>query len=323
MNNESIFAVGTDLDSPPSAEEAMRAAGLDWELQGFPIQHGAPHIRGRKIDNYVEWFRVTPDGTFLDEAKPLLISRGRYEPFQNLDAFRGFDPIVQRGLGSYTNAGSLDNGKKVYLQLDNGRTYEPMPGDEVRSLTTLTHSHDQTYAIRAGFTPIVIVCRNTFNAAQGSMGGVAVRHTMNADGRMEVVLDEVLAELEVKTGSWIDQVEEMVRQRFDEAEAQQFAIDVAQARKVLSGGERATTFDDLHVKTRPIAESIYELIEAGDGAELRGGTGWRMYNGVTDFVDHASTAKTDDRRTLNALFLHGATMKETAARLAMRQLSLV
>lgn len=94
-----------------TAEEAIQAAGLDWEVEPVNIFHNWKGGRV-KIDNKAAMRRST-DGQVLS------VLTGQYKPVQNRDAFKFFDSVVGTGEAKYHTAGSLRGGKKVWILTQN------------------------------------------------------------------------------------------------------------------------------------------------------------------------------------------------------------
>src|SRR5688572_28899661 len=103
--------VGTALDRPATAEEAIRAAGLDWSVALEPVQdvRGCPIPRARALVR-------------TDRQEALSVVGTGYRPIQNVDAFRFADLLVGEGKAVYESAGSLDSGRRIWLQAK-------LPGD--------------------------------------------------------------------------------------------------------------------------------------------------------------------------------------------------
>lgn len=111
-NVESLFytgrnvpwhGLGTSVESAPLSEDAIVAAGLDWNVDKRPIFDAS----GTQIDNY---FANTRD----KDGAVLGIVSGKYEIVQNKDAFAFTDALVDEGM-RYETAGSLAGGKVIWL----------------------------------------------------------------------------------------------------------------------------------------------------------------------------------------------------------------
>lgn len=92
-----------------------------------------------------------------------------WQPLQNREAFRFFDPFVEAVAAEYHTTGSLKGGHCVWVLAR--LTGDPMSvakGDTVERYLLLSNSHDGTAAINVRFTPIRVVCWNTLYMAEGN-----------------------------------------------------------------------------------------------------------------------------------------------------------
>ena len=98
--------LGTKLDRPATAEEAIIAAGLDYSVKLKPLHTVINHKR------------IPVDGHFAtvrDNGAVLGVVGSRYEVLQNKDAFGFFDGIVDRHEAIYHTAGALGKGERIWI----------------------------------------------------------------------------------------------------------------------------------------------------------------------------------------------------------------
>ena len=117
---ESMFSVretpwhgmGKIVKEAPSSADAIRYAGLDWDVVQEPIFLS----NGTKImGNYCN-VRST-------DRKPLGIVGDRYKIVQNSEAFEFTDALLGEGV-KYETAGSLKDGKTICVQIQKGRRHD-------------------------------------------------------------------------------------------------------------------------------------------------------------------------------------------------------
>ena len=95
--------LGTELDSPATWDEAMKAAGLDWEVEMKPVYlEGGIEIPNKKATVRKDTGEVF--GVFTD----------RYTPLQNSTFGDFMDAVVNVGEANYHTAGSILGGRKVW-----------------------------------------------------------------------------------------------------------------------------------------------------------------------------------------------------------------
>jgi hypothetical protein len=116
--------LGVKVDSAPSSAEAIKLAGLDWDVVQTPVM-----VNGKEIPNYLANVRDS-DGAVLG------ITSDKYKPVQNREAFDFTDAMIGAGC-KYETAGSLKGGKLVWLlALTDSRK---ILGDERHQLRFLIH----------------------------------------------------------------------------------------------------------------------------------------------------------------------------------------
>lgn len=158
-NVESMFYVrevpwhglGTMVQEAPTSADALRLAGLDWEVKQRSIQV----CGGAKIENFKANVRST-------DGKVLGVVSDRYQIVQNTEAFSFTDELVG-GDVRYETAGSLQDGRKIWLLAK--MPTRKVIDDEVEPYLCFSNTHDGSGAIRVCMTPIRVVCNNTLNLA--------------------------------------------------------------------------------------------------------------------------------------------------------------
>lgn len=106
-NVETMFSVrekpwhglGTIIQEACNSQEALRLAGLDWEVNQVPVLYNG------KATGHQFNVRSSDDSV-------LGVVGARYKPVQNADAFAFTDELIG-GDVRYETAGSLANGKRV------------------------------------------------------------------------------------------------------------------------------------------------------------------------------------------------------------------
>ena len=178
---ESLFYVretpwhgqGTRVEEAPSSEEAIRLAGLNWEVQQQPIYLAdGTEIKG----NYAN--------VRSSDGKALGIVGDRYKIVQNTDAFAFTDALLGEGV-KYETAGSLKDGKVIWLLARMPESIEIL-GDKVDPYMVFTNTHDGSGAVRVCMTPVRVVCNNTLNAAmRGARRVWSARHTGSVTNKLD------------------------------------------------------------------------------------------------------------------------------------------
>ena len=163
--------LGTRVEEAPNSADALRMAGLDWNV----VQRNIQVCGGAKIQNYKANVRDS-DGAVLGVVSE------RYKIVQNAEAFEFTDSLIG-GDVRYETAGSLNGGRKIWLLAKLPET--EIVGDKTEPYLCFTNTHDGSGAIRVCMTPIRVVCNNTLNLALCSARRAwSVRHTGDMASKM-------------------------------------------------------------------------------------------------------------------------------------------
>lgn len=158
--------LGVRVEEAPNSAEAIRLAGLDWEVQQEPVYRS----NGMEIPNVKANVRSS-DGSTLG------VVSNRYEVVQNREAFEFTDSLIG-GEVVYETAGSLREGKTIWLLARFPE--QKILGDAVCPYLCFTNTHDGSGAIRVAATPVRVVCNNTLNLAMGKAERVwSTKHVGN------------------------------------------------------------------------------------------------------------------------------------------------
>ena len=278
--------LGTKLENPATAAEAIKAAGLDWKVVMQDIRRG-----DKPVDGYKAVVREDTDAV-------LSVMKDSYTPIQNQAAFEGIDKLVGSKQAIYHTAGALGKGEKVWMmaKLPGDVVVKGTDGDKIEKFLLLSNSHDGSQALRIFFTPVRVVCQNTLNAALGKAGreGVAIRHTVNAESRFEEARKILGISLK-----FYDDFEARVN-RFREVKMNAKLLE-AYINEVMPVKE------DAKRKTRALNNrgEIERLFTEGKGQDIAGvkGTLWAALNSVTEFASYykGTRGSNDDERKSNRL----------------------
>ncbi len=283
--------LGTVIHDAPSIADAIKLAGLDWSVQARPNFAQLPDgsLVATPSQSIV---KVNADGSY----GPSLGSVGpAYVPLQNEKAFAWFQPWLDAKQATLETAGSLDAGSRVWVLAKLAGDPIVVKGDDVvERYLLLAHAHDGSLAIRAGLTPVRVVCHNTLTAAIGGRGASVdgifkITHRANAQAQLDLVAMQVeaidkrltavgeayrrLTEIPVKGG---DQLVEFLG-----AVYRQTTEEVRKGRRL---------------------DEITSLFEGGKGQDLPGakGTAWGLFNAITEYHTHVAGKTSESRANANA-----------------------
>lgn len=178
---ESMFSVrqvpwhglGKVVQDAPTSEEAIKLAGLDWDV----AQEEMYTANGAKVPDAFANVR-TSDNSVLG------VVGNRYEIVQNSEAFSFTDELLGEGV-RYETAGSLKNGKVIWLLAKLPEEYKIL-GDPVETFLTFTNSFDGSGAIKVAVSGVRVVCANTLNAClKQARRTWSARHTGSIGAKMD------------------------------------------------------------------------------------------------------------------------------------------
>lgn len=180
VQEKAWHGLGQIITDYPSSSEALKFAGLDFEVIKSPNVHRLPN--GTEITSENSFF------TYRNDNNAILGDKigADYKVVQNTDAFDFFDSIVQGEGIMYETAGALGKGEKIFITAKLPDYIKVGSDDLIEKYLFLTTTHDGSASITAAFTPIRIVCQNTLNMALGNCSNVIrIRHTNNAQDRLK------------------------------------------------------------------------------------------------------------------------------------------
>lgn len=328
-----VLPAGTILNS----QDAMVEAGLDWDVKVQPLYTPA-YMESKPLDLPEGMGQITggrfasqdtldyqtvgealeqvdlggvvrreTDGAMMGVVGP------RWTPVQNREAFGFFDPLVQQGLARYHTAGSLKDGRLVWILAQVGNEALITGGDTVANFLLLSMGHDGTRGIQVMPTPIRVVCANTLSWAERGAAGAkmmkVINHTQSAAERLEK-LSDFIAPYTVKFDALMDVFRTMAQADLT-AEKVELYLKALFPDPIREDGTPANTG---HVEG--IRAAVTELYEGKlIGADLlphdKQRSAWALYQSVTEYVDH-QRGRTDDSRMESAWFNDGANLKKRA-----------
>jgi len=172
--------LGQIVEGYPTSAEALRLAGLNFEVVKLPNIHRLEG--GTEIVSDSSFFTCRKDNGAILGGK----LGADYNVVQNADAFAFFDAIVGGDGIMYETAGALGQGERIFITAKLPDYIRVGSDDLTEKYLFLTTSHDGSGSIMAAFTPVRIVCQNTLNAAlRSSTRTIRIRHTANAQDRLK------------------------------------------------------------------------------------------------------------------------------------------
>jgi len=163
--------LGTKVDKALSSEEAIKVAGLDWDVVKSPIS-----VNGVEQKEFFANVRSS-------DNKMLGIVTDKYKIVQNSEAFAFTDALLGMDV-EYETAGSLFNGKRVWMLAKLPETF--ILDDKFIPYLVFTTAHDGKGSVRAAISPTRVVCWNTLSMAMvNAVRTWSMKHTGDINSKME------------------------------------------------------------------------------------------------------------------------------------------
>lgn len=258
------------LQDAPNSAEALRLAGLDWNVIQKDIQ--LKDENGDRIPGYKANVRSS-------DNRVLGVVSDRYRIVQNTEAFAFTDELIG-GDVRYETAGSLQNGKKVWLLARLPDT--KLVGDDVESYVCFSNTHDGSGSVRVCMTPIRVVCNNTLNLALSSAKRAwSTPHVGDVQGKIREAR-QCLELAEDYMDSLAEYADKLANTKLEETKLREI-ID-----EMFAVPEDET--DRKKANAQAAKDSFMVCYFAPDIAKFRG-TAWGAVNAMSDMVSHAAPAR--------------------------------
>lgn len=266
--------LGIKVEDSPTSEDAIRLAGLDWNVEqremfladGSKVPDAFANVRDK--DNRV-----------------LGVVGNRYSIVQNSEAFSFTDSLIGEGC-QYETAGSLRDGKQIWLLAHLPEAIQ-IAGDDVMPYLCFTNTHDGTGSVKVFTTGIRVVCNNTLNQALSNAKRTwSVRHTGSIETKLAVATETLnlannyMAELK-------KECEELALKPVDKDKVIEFIKFVVPEEEDMSQRQKTNI--------RDIRNDIWYRYTYAPDLRDRGQNCLRFLNAVSDTVSH----KEPTRRTAN------------------------
>lgn len=263
--------LGTTIKEAPSSADAIKIAGLDWNVNqeklflenDLPVEHYFANVRD-------------------SDRKVLGVVSEKYNIVQNREAFAFTDELLGQGV-RYETAGCVASGKKVWML---ARLEDRTITDELISpYLVFINSFDGSQAVRVAITPIRVICQNMLNLAIRR----AERYWSCAHkGNILSKMDEARYTL-LNTEKYLGELET----EFETLKLNKFTDDkVVSLIDLLIPTDKYEDQDSRTVKRLKGAkeEIMYRYLYAPD-LEGTDKSAFRFINAVSDFATHSEPAR--------------------------------
>ena len=281
-NVETMFSVrekpwhglGKIVMEAPTSAEALRLAGLDWNVVQEPIY--------TEFNEQVEGYKANVRES---DRKVLGVVSDRYKVVQNVDAFSFTDELIGKGV-RYETAGSLQEGKKVWLLARLPREYI-IAGERISPYLVFSNTHDGSGSVKVAITPVRVVCNNTLNLALDKASrSFSMIHTGHIQDKIQEARDTLFMAEEYMDCLGAE-FEQLRRQKMTDVQVKEYINLLLPMEK-----------DSTQLQSKNIVRLREDMMKRYyDAPDLQtvGNNAYRFINAVSDFATHANPL----RRTVN------------------------
>ena len=313
LENDTMFAVGkrpwhglgTVLENAPTIEEGIKIAGLDWDVSLRPIiTDDAENI---SVDTHKIVVRE-------DIKLPLGVVSNNYKVLQNKEAFSFFEPFIENDMATLETAGSLFNGKKVFILAKlNSDNMVVDKNDEIEKYILLSNSHDGSQALRVGFTPIRVVCNNTLSLAENTNASQLIRVTHK--GNIVETLQDLRETMDLVNQQFIATEEKyryLATRNVNVNDLKKYVKQVFSVKKIEDIINDKEEKEQIEAERKRLIARVEEIFEL----ELVHNA-WTMYNSVNYYMNH-ERGKSLENRYNSMWFGYSKRQDEKALKLALQ-----
>lgn len=265
--------LGKQVEKGISTKQAIVEAGLDWKVSTVPLYTGEDY--GTQQVSHRAIIRES-DKSVLSVCGP------DYHVLQNQEAFNFFDPYIDAGEAFLHTAGSLRQGRDIWVLAKLNRDPIQITKDDiVDKYLLLSNSHKSGIAVKVGFTPIRVVCANTLAMASSNQDSQLIRviHGKQVLENLSAIR-EVINAADARFEATSEQYRYLASKQINRKDLQKFI-------KLVFIQKEPETERQIKAADK-IINDLTRIFETGYGNELPGvkGTAWAMYNSVTEYLSH-------------------------------------
>lgn len=267
--------LGTVIDQSLPFMEVLELAHLkDWNQRLEPVTFVNNGENVIVDDSFV----VVRDNPYTGNAEGLGTVGKVYDPIQ-IEAMQELvDAVCRQGMGTIDTAGSINDGKRVFLNIAFEGDLKIGGTDLIHRNFVMVKNNDGKGALRGINTPTRVVCQNTLQMAlSDGKQHVSIRHTKNAKSAITEAC-MLLEQANTFMDAFSVEAEKMINTALDEEEFWKIADAVF--------GEpdpESTRSLNAHAnRTDALAFLLHDAVTQ-DGIR---DTAWGGYNAITEYVDH-------------------------------------
>lgn len=261
--------IGNDISKASCVDEAIAMSGLNWEIGLEDIFNS----KGEVIPHYKSIVRA-------DTGKTFGVTKDKYRPVQNADAFSFADILLEQG-ANFEKGGCYKGGEKIWFLMKlPSRSYA---GDEHNLYMFLMNGNNGKQSLFAAFTTIRALCCNMAHlVSKHATYKVSIQHRGNIEGKM-FEAQQVMGGATAYFDGLAHTMEELRKVKLTQAEIS----------RVIEGlfpyADDAT--DRVKRTATEKRNQLINILHNAPDLQNEGWNGLRLVNALTDFESHAEPAR--------------------------------
>jgi len=266
---EPWHGLGTKVDQALTSADAIKMAGLDWDILQAPVI---------VMDKEVPGFRANVRSTDLSV---LGITSDMYKPVQNREGFSFTDELLHGDEPvKYQTAGSLRNGKMVWLLAELPKVN--ILGDDINNFLVFSMGHDGKTPVRVACTPTRVVCANTLALSIAAAKRIWMfEHTGDIKGKISEAF-QTLQNAKAYIKAFEEKAELLQQCRISKE-------DLDSILEGVYGDEESEEFKDRSMAKKRVIflkNQFFEIYDNKSDLDVFRGSAWGVYNAFADIASH-------------------------------------
>jgi phage/plasmid-like protein (TIGR03299 family) len=292
------------IDNPTSLDEGMQTAGHLYTVETVPSYQKVTTSTGD------EFYREVPQTRYTvrtDTQERLGTVGSGYVPIQNYDAFRGLEPLLDRGLAVLESGATLYNGSDVFMTVRfnaaNSEVRDFRERHGLKSYGLMHNNHSGQHKLCLQNTDVRVVCRNTLRMAlaggTGQNDRILIRHTKHGTKSTIEAARDLWGRISANQTKAMQDYDLMMRTFLTDAEFERLVLDVVLPLPTKKPDTpRGQTMYDKKLLQRAEVTNRW-LTGLGHSGEP---DAWHAYNGAIECMDHDPSVFTMRGTTEDRMF---------------------
>lgn len=279
----------TESEAGLTSQQMLEAANLDWDVDVRPLWRRLSNGEFKQHPKWREVYRT-------DNEDTLGVCRSRYNTFSNREAFAFGDELVTEGTGKWVTAGDQVGGARVFMVMELGEGFDVLGGDSYKTYLYIRTSHGDGTSISARVIPFRLWCLNQNSAAISSaISEWSVPHTTTVKDRLEEARNAL--QLTVNYEAEFKKLAEQLAS---------VKVDDDVAKRLIS-----SVFPDTRARRDAIIGDVISNYQTSPTVEPFRGTGYGLYNSLTEYMDHVKVQRNDNARFQSIMYGEGQKVQDT------------